>query len=54
MKSITKWLTDANADDYRLVPIVMDTVFGEQNTAWRTEKRASKSGKGLTTWIVVG
>lgn len=44
-----------NRDDiaYRLVPIAMDAVFGEQNTAWMTEKRPSKNGKGFTTWIVI-
>ena len=30
----------------------MDAVFGQQNIAWKTEKRPSKSGKGFTTWIV--
>ena len=44
-----------NRDDiaYRLVPKAMDIVFGQQNTAWKTEKRPSKSGRGLTTWIVI-
>ncbi|MGD9670757.1 MAG: hypothetical protein AB7U75_17215 [Hyphomicrobiaceae bacterium] len=38
---------------YELVPIAMSAVFGEQGAAWGTEKRPSKSGSGLTTWIVV-
>ena len=38
---------------YRLVPKAMDALFGQQNTAWKTEKRPSKSGKGFTTWIVI-
>jgi hypothetical protein len=44
-----------NRDDvaYRLVPKAMDTVFGPQNTAWKTEKRPSKSGKGFTAWVVI-
>ena len=44
-----------NRDDiaFKLVPKAMDAVFGQQNTAWKTEKRPSKSGKGLTTWIVI-
>ena len=37
---------------YKLVPKAMDTVFGNQNTAWKTEKRSSKSGNGQTTWVV--
>jgi len=46
-------LADRDNIAYKLVPIVMDTVFGQQNTAWKTEKRPSKNGKGLTTWIVI-
>jgi len=38
---------------YKLVPKAMDVVFGQQNSAWKTEKRPSKSGKGFTTWIVI-
>lgn len=45
----------SNRDEiaYRLVPIAMNALFGEQNTAWKTEKRPSKSGNGFTTWIVI-
>ncbi len=45
----------ANRDkiSYSLVPETMDAIFGEQNIAWMTEKRPSKSGTGLTTWIVI-
>lgn len=46
-------LTDRNNVAYRLVPNAMDIVFGKQNTAWKTEKRQSKSGTGQTTWIVI-
>ena len=44
-----------NRDDiaYRIVPKAMNAVFGRQNTAWKTEKRPSKSGNGFTTWIVI-
>jgi len=36
---------------YRLVPKAMNAVFGRRG--WHTEKRPSKSGSGLTTWILV-
>jgi hypothetical protein len=38
---------------YRLVPKAMSAVFGQQGAAWGTEKRPSKGGSGLTTWVVV-
>jgi hypothetical protein len=38
---------------YGLVPKAMSAVFGQQGAAWGTEKRPSKGGSGLTTWIVV-
>ena len=38
---------------YGLVPKAMNAVFGQQGAAWATEKRPSRSGSGLTTWIVV-
>jgi len=38
---------------YVLVPKAMDAVFGQQNIAWKTEKRPSKRGSGFTTWIVI-
>jgi len=38
---------------YRLVPKAMDVVFGQQNAAWKTERRPSRSGQGFTTWIVI-
>lgn len=38
---------------YSLVPKAMSAVFGQQGAAWGTEKRQSKGGSGLTTWIVV-
>ena len=38
---------------YGLVPKAMTAAFGQQGAAWGTEKRPSKDGSGLTTWIVV-
>lgn len=38
---------------YKLVPKALNAVFGQQNIAWETEKRPSKSGNGFTTWIVI-
>jgi hypothetical protein len=46
-------LSDGDKIAYGLVPKAMNAVFGQQETAWKTEKRASKSGSGYTTWIVV-
>ena len=46
-------LSDRSTIAYKLVPEAMNTVFGKQNTAWKTEKRPSKSGKGETTWVVI-
>lgn len=46
-------LSGRNDIAYMLVPIAMNAVFGEQNTAWKTERRPSKSGKGCTTWVVI-
>jgi hypothetical protein len=47
--------TVSNRNDiaYSLVPKAMDVVFGEQEAAWKTKKRPSKSGNGSTTWIVL-
>lgn len=47
-------LSDRDSIAYGLVPKAMTAVFGEQNTAWNTEKRPSKSGSGFTTWIAIG
>lgn len=38
---------------YDLVPKAMTAVFGKQDVGWMTEKRASKSGHGQTTWILI-
>lgn len=38
---------------YALVPKALSAVFGPQGTGWSTEKRLSKDGSRLTTWIVV-
>lgn len=45
-------LSDRDEIAYGLVPKAMDGTFGPQETAWKTEKRPSKSGSGFTTWIV--
>lgn len=52
-EELPEGLIDRHNIAYRLVPKTMDAVFGQQNTAWKTEKRPSKSGKGFTTWIVI-
>lgn len=46
-------LPDRDSVAYKLVPKALDTVLGEQDTVWMTEKKPSKSGKGSTTWIVL-
>jgi hypothetical protein len=46
-------LSDRDKIAYGLVPKAMNTVFGQQDAAWKTEKRAAKSGTGFTTWIVI-
>lgn len=46
-------LADLDQVAYRLVPRVMNSVFGQQEVAWKTERRPSKSGSGHTTWIVI-
>jgi hypothetical protein len=52
-EALPEQLEDRNEVAYKLVPKAMDIVFGEQNSAWKTEKRTSKSGQGQTTWIVL-
>jgi len=51
--SLPDLLSDRDNIAYRLVPKAMTAVFGEQEVGWKTERRASKSGSGLTTWVVV-
>jgi DNA helicase HerA-like ATPase len=46
-------LSDRDRIAYGLVPKAMNAVFGQQETAWKTERRPSKSGSGHTTWIVI-
>jgi uncharacterized protein len=46
-------LSDRNNIAYRLVRRAMDAAFGQQDSAWKTEKRQSKSGSGFTTWLVI-
>jgi hypothetical protein len=46
-------LSNINNVSFKLVPRAMDTIFGHQNTGWKTEKRPAKTGKGKTTWILV-
>ena len=50
--ALPEHLNDRDTIAYKLVPKAMNTIFGEQNTGWKTEKRPSKSGNGQTTWIV--
>ena len=50
--ALPEHVSDRNNMAYKLVPKAMNTVFGKQNTAWKTEKRPSKSGNGQTTWVV--
>lgn len=38
---------------YKIVPDVLDRVFGSQDKGWKTEKRPKRKGEGLTTWVVV-
>ncbi len=52
-EELPEHLIDRNNIAYGLVPKAMDAVFGQQNAAWKTEKRQSKSGSGFTTWIVI-
>ncbi|MCF6255797.1 MAG: hypothetical protein L3J89_09080 [Gammaproteobacteria bacterium] len=51
-EALPKHVRDRNNIAYKLVPKAMNAVFGKQNTAWKTEKRPSKSGNGQTTWVV--
>jgi DNA helicase HerA-like ATPase len=46
-------LSDRDRIAYGLVPKAMNAVFGNQDAAWRTERRPAKSGSGFTTWIVI-
>jgi len=52
-EALPEQLEDRNGVAYKLVPKAMGTIFGRQNSAWKTEKRKSKSGKGQTTWVVL-
>jgi len=52
-EELPECLADRDNISYRLVPEAMDAVFGQQNTAWKTTKRPSKSTNGFTTWIVI-
>lgn len=51
--TLPEHVNDCNNIAYKLVPKAMNTVFGKQNTAWKTEKRPSKSGNAQTTWVVI-
>jgi hypothetical protein len=46
-------LSDRDNIAYRLVPKAMNSIFGQQNTGWKSEKRPPSSGSKPTTWIVV-
>jgi hypothetical protein len=52
-EELPEGLVDHDNIAYKLVPKALDAVFGQQNIAWKTEKRPSKSGNGFTTWIVI-
>jgi len=51
--ALPEGLSDRSNIAFKLVPKAMNAIFGKQNTAWKTERRPSKSGKGETTWIVI-
>jgi hypothetical protein len=46
-------LSDRDKIAYGLVPKAMAAVFGQQETAWKTQRQPSKGGSGYTTWIVI-
>lgn len=50
---LPNFISDQDGIAYGLVPKALDTAFGMQGTAWKTEKRPSKSGTGFTTWVVI-
>jgi hypothetical protein len=52
-EELPEHLLDRDQIAYKLVPKAMDIVFGQQKTAWKTEKRPAKSSRGYTTWIVI-
>ena len=52
-EELPEHLIDRDSIAYKLVPKAMGTVYGQQDRAWKTVKRPSKSGKGFTTWIVI-
>ena len=51
MKHFPSDIADRNDQAYNLVPRALDEIFGKG--AWRTEKRAKKTGPGETTWVVL-
>lgn len=51
-EALPEHVSDRNNIAYKLVPKAMNAVFGKQNTAWKTEKRPSKSGNGQTAWVI--
>ena len=46
-------LTDRRNIAHNLVPEAMTSIFGKQDSGWKTEKRPSRSRPGETTWVVV-
>lgn len=46
-------LSDRDGLAYKLVPKAMNQLYGQQDSAWKTERRPAKSGSGYTTWIVI-
>jgi hypothetical protein len=52
-KELSSDLRAADRIAFNLVPEAMRAAFGEQGIGWDTQKRPSKDGSGVTTWIVV-
>jgi len=52
-KELSSDLRAADRIAFNLVPEAMREAFGEQGIGWDTQKRPSKDGSGVTTWIVV-
>ena len=46
-------MNDRDTVAYNLIVEAMGEAFGKQGVDWTTEKRASKSGDGQTTWIAI-
>ena len=53
-EALPSLLSDRERIAYRLLPKAMDAIFGARNSAWKTEKRASRSGKGAVHFFAHG